>query len=309
MSDTVPGQGDDSLLGVRISHADKAVWPAGAGGGAITKIELARYLVTAAPRLLSFVSRRPCAVVRAPSGIQGGRFFQRHAATGTPVEIDRIQVAGVDEPFLAFETPQSLVAAVQWGVVEFHPGNGAPGRPDVPGRLVFDLDPDEALPFDRVAAAAQEVRDRLTRLGLTSVVKTTGGKGLHVVAPLDASGDQPAGWPEAEAFARGLGEAMAADRPDRFTIHPGKDRREGLIFVDYLRNVRTASAVAVLSPRARPGAPVSWPVSWRELEDPDFDPKAFNLRCVRDRLGENDPWADWEHAAVPLRELVARSRR
>jgi bifunctional non-homologous end joining protein LigD len=302
-----PRRGGAVVHGVSISNPDKALWPADATGSPITKLELAQYLDAVGAWMLPYVRGRPCSIVRTPDGIDSQRFFQRHAGAGTSSLITLTTVSGDRQPYLQFDTVESLVAAAQAGTTELHPWNCAPGRPDLPGRFVFDLDPDEALPFDRVLEAAREVRDRLEAVGLTSVLKTTGGKGLHVVAPFTQSETDPVAWPQAKAFAKDLCEAIARDQPDAYTTNMSKKARPGRIFLDYLRNDRMASAVALLSPRARAGAPVSFPVAWTQARN-GLNPKDFTLRTAPALMAERDPWDGWEAAARPLREAIDRLR-
>jgi bifunctional non-homologous end joining protein LigD len=297
------GGGKPVVLGVTVSHPDKVLWPE-APGGPVEKLDLVRYIAEAAEWMLPYVKGRPCSTIRTPDGVEGERFFQRHAGRGTSSLITAVKVAGEKEPYLQFDTAEALVAAAQWGTSEFHPWNSMPGKPEVPGRFVFDLDPDEAMPFTRVIAAAKEVRDRLAAVGLESFLKTTGGKGLHVVAPF-TQGRTPVAWPEAKAFARELCVQMAADSPDAYTTNMSKKVRGGRIFLDYLRNDRTSTAVAVLSPRARPGAPVSMPLDWKEAKA-GLDPKAFHIRNAAARMRKRDPWKDWEKSATPLRDAMKK---
>jgi bifunctional non-homologous end joining protein LigD len=297
--------GGDTVLGVSISNPDKALWPEDKQGEAITKLELARYYESVATWLLPYVQGRPCTIIRIPDGIDGERFIQRHAGAGTSPLITLAKVSGDRTPYLQFDTPEALIAAAQSGAAELHPWNSLPGKPDLPGRFVFDLDPDENLPFERVIAAAFEVRDRLKRVGLESFLKTTGGKGLHVVTPFAQSGRNPVTWPEAKTFAQALCVEMAADTPNAFTTNMAKRARPGKIFLDYLRNDRMASAVAVLSPRARPGAPVSMPVAWPRGAK-GLDPKAFTVRTAPARMRKRDPWAGLEEAAQPLAAAIRK---
>ena len=265
------------VLGVQVSHPDKVLWPK-AEGGPVEKLELVQYIEAASPWLLPYVKGRPCSIIRSPDGIDGERFFQRHAGRGTSSLITLVKIEGDKEPYLQFDTPEALVAAAQSGASEFHPWNCVPNKPEVPGRFVFDLDPDETMPFERVIDAAMVVRDRLQDVGLASFLKTTGGKGLHVVAPF-TQGRTPIGWPDSKAFAREVCARMAADEPDAYTINMSKKVRTGRIFLDYLRNDRTATAVGVLSPRARPSATVSMPLDWKEAKR-GLDPNAFTIRTA-----------------------------
>jgi bifunctional non-homologous end joining protein LigD len=234
-------------------------------------------------------------------------FFQRHAGPGTSSLITRTAVSADREPYLQFDTVEALIAAAQAGTTEFHPWNCLPGHPDLPGRFVFDLDPDEGLAFDRVVEAARELRDRLQRVGLAALLKTTGGKGLHVVAPFTQPDKAPITWPEAKAFAKAFCEAVVRDSPQAYTTNMSKRSRTGRIFLDYLRNDRKASAVALLSPRARPGAPVSFPLAWTQARK-GLNPKTFSLRTTPALMHRRDPWDGWEEAARPLREAIERFR-
>jgi bifunctional non-homologous end joining protein LigD len=293
------------VRGVSISHPDKALWPADDHGGAVTKLDLAQYLDAVSAWMLPYVQGRPCSIVRTPDGLDGPRFFQRHAGAGTSALITLTTVSGDRQPYIQLDTVEALIAAAQSGATELHPWNSVPGRPDLPGRFVFDLDPDEALPFARVVETAFEVRDRLADAGLTSVLKSTGGKGLHVVAPFTQSEKDPVGWSEAKAFAKALCEAMVRDAPKAYTTNMRKADRPGRIFLDYLRNDQFASAVAVLSPRARPGAPVSFPLDWSQARD-GLDPKAFTVRTAAELMRKRDPWDGWEASARPVLEALRR---
>jgi bifunctional non-homologous end joining protein LigD len=284
---TVTEAEDVTVAGVRVSHPDKVLYPE----QGITKRDLADYYVAVAPFMLPHVVRRPITLVRCPAGRQKKCFYQRHAGSGVPKELGEVNIEGSEESgaYLYIKDVGGLVATVQMGVLELHPWGALIDRPDRPDRVIFDFDPGEGVAFERVVAAAKEVRQRLTDLGLESFCKTTGGKGLHVVAPIERRHE----WSRVKAFAKGLAEEMARDAPDAFLTKVSKAARKGKILIDYLRNDATSTAIAPYATRAREGAPVSMPLDWREVT-PSLDPSAFNLRTVpalmRKRGG--DAWAE-----------------
>jgi bifunctional non-homologous end joining protein LigD len=275
------------VAGVRLSSPDKILYP----DQGITKGELADYYVAVADWMLPHVALRPVTMVRCPTGSEKKCFYQRHAASGVLPQLREIAVPGFDEPYLYIEDAAGLIAMVQMGTLEIHPWGVRIEKPDRPDRIIFDLDPAEGLAFRDVVRAAIEVRDRLEAIGLRSFVKTTGGKGLHVVVPIEPVDE----WRDAKAFAKGFSEAMAADSPDRYLTRIGKAERIGRIFIDYLRNDPTSTAVGPYSTRSRPGAPVATPLEWQEVGN-DLDPKAFTVDTVPKRLAglKRDPWAEMD---------------
>ncbi|MEA1015876.1 non-homologous end-joining DNA ligase [Sphingosinicella sp. LY1275] len=280
--------------GVRLSNPDKILYP----DQGITKGELADYYCAVADRMLPHVARRPVTMVRCPTGQEKKCFYQRHAGSGVPEQLREVNVPGFDEPYLYLEDVAGLIAMVQMGVLEIHPWGVTVERPDRPDRVIFDLDPAEGLDFGDVVRAALEVRDRLDGLGLESFVKTTGGKGLHVVVPIDPVAD----WKRVKGFAKSLSERMAADAPDRYLTKISKAERVGRIFIDYLRNDPTSTAVAPYSTRSRPGAPVALPLEWDELDD-SLAPAEFTIRTVPKRVaGSKDPWAAMDRVKQKLPE-------
>lgn len=291
------------VMGVTLSSPDKVLWPqAGTDGEPVTKQDLARYYEAVAGWMMPHIADRPCSTIRTPEGIGGERFFQRHLGKGASPLLDEVEMAGDHKPYLVVSRREALAALAQTSTTELHPSNCRPHLPEVPGRLVFDLDPDEGLTFDDVITAAREVRDRLQALGLVAFCKTTGGKGLHVVTPL---AKEKLDWDTAKAFAREVCARMAADSPDRYVINMAKAKRKGRIFLDYLRNDRLSTAVAPLSPRARPGATVSMPLNWTQVKK-GLDPKAYTMRTVPRLLAKTTAWADYWESERKLSAAIKR---
>ena len=304
----IPGEpgrkGKLVVAGVTISNPDKVLWPAADGKPAITKAELVRFYEMAAERLLPHVADRPVSIIRAPEGITGEKFFQRHAMPGSNPRLKLIDVKE-RKPYVGVVDVGGLVAIGQSGGLELHPWGCKPGDPETPDQITFDLDPDEGLDFDDVIAAAKTMRKELEGLGLNPFVKTTGGKGLHVVVPILADGRSRIEWDQCKAFAKEVCEIVRRREPDRFTTTLAKKARGGKIFLDYLRNGRMATAVAPWSPRARPGAGVAFPLSWGQVKK-GLDPKAYTLHEAAALLKKPDPWTEFRKGAVNLRPALKK---
>lgn len=273
------------FAGITLTNPDKIYYP----DDGLTKLDIARYYETVAPYLLPYVARRPISLVRCPDGIGGQRFFQRHAMKGMSPAIKQVPIPGgeTDKPYLYIDSEEGLFGLVQIGTLEIHDWGVSLDHIEEPDRIVFDLDPDEGLDLATLKAAAIEVRDFLSDLGLKSFLRATGGKGLHIVAPLTPK----LGWAEVKAFAKAVADALVSARPDRYTANPLKKTREDKIFVDYLRNQRGGSAIVNYSTRAKKGAPVACPLRWDELKGLKAA-SPYSVRSLPARLKrlKADPW-------------------
>ena len=289
-------------VGFAFTNLEKVLYPE----IGLTKADLVAYFALVADWLLPQVAGRPLTLVRCPEGHTGACFFQKHANAGVPDAVDRIEIREEDGSvgtYMAIHDVAGLLAAPQLGALELHTWVSHVEDLERPDQLVFDIDPDEDLPFERVALTAQLLRQRLGDLGLESFVKTTGGKGLHVVAPVKPRH----AWDEHKDFAYAVALALERDAPDRYTTNARKAQRKGRIYLDYLRNGRGATAVAPYSTRRRPGAPVATPLTWSELEH-GIDPKKLDVIAVSKRLASlrQDPWAGYAKLRQSIRESARR---
>ncbi|MBX6424478.1 MAG: DNA ligase D [Variibacter sp.] len=272
-----------STAHARLTHPDRVYWP----DIGLTKQGLADYYASVWDWMAPHVVNRALSLVRCPEGAGAPCFFQKHASAG--LDSERLRLVPEDgDHVIAIDDLDGLLALVQAGVLEIHVRGSTLARLDAANRIVFDLDPGPDVGWSDVVGAAREVRERLESLGLVSYVKTTGGKGLHVVVPIEC-----APWDEVKAFTRALAFAMVADSPDRYIATASKRQRAGRIFIDYLRNSREATAICAYSTRARPGATVSTPIAWSELGSLDAASRytVGNLGRRLSRL-KRDPWGD-----------------
>ncbi|WP_043528112.1 DNA ligase D [Litchfieldella xinjiangensis] len=299
---SAPRKGDAEVLGMRLSHPDRVLFPE----QGLTKLDLARYYEDIQDWILPHLARRPLSLVRCPQGRTDECFFQKHPRVAIPASVPRVEIdekKGRSE-YVYVETAADLVGLVQAGALEIHPWGSRIDDIEHPDNLVFDLDPEEGLAWKEILRVADTLRDRLSSLGLESFVRTTGGKGLHLVVPITPSAD----WDQAKAFAKAVAQQHAQDDPQRLTSNMSKAKREGRIFLDYLRNGRGATAVASYSVRARENAPVSVPVRWEEL-NAALRSDRYTTANLRRRLAalREDPWSGFREAARPLDAALLKS--
>jgi bifunctional non-homologous end joining protein LigD len=296
--------GEPAVAGITLSNPGRVYFPE----RGLTKLDLASYYEAVAERMLPHIAGRPLTLVRCPQGRGKHCFYQKHLREDAPPAVRSVEIregSGGAEPYPYVSEVAGLVALVQLGVLEFHGWGARADDVERPDRLVFDLDPDEGLEWRAVTDAAVELRRRLQEAGLDSWLQTTGGKGLHVVAPIT----RRYGWDEVKPFCRGIAEAMVGDSPARYVSKASKAARRGKIFLDWLRNGRGATAIMPYSSRARPNATVALPISWREVTR--VDPASFTIESVPGRLaGGSDPWGDFlahrqQLTRAALRQVVS----
>jgi bifunctional non-homologous end joining protein LigD len=296
----------DKWAGVRLSHPDKVLYP----DRGLTKGDLANYYAQVADWMLPHVAGRPLAIVRCPAGSGKPCFFQKHPGDGAADHLHQVNISekGAADYHAMIDDVGGLISLVQMAVLEIHVWGSRAGQLEKPDRLVFDLDPDPSVDWPEVIHAAHTVRLLLEELGLASFLKTTGGKGLHLVVPIQPRTE----WDKAKAFCHAVADFLVRAAPDRFIATMSKSARKGKIFIDYLRNGRGATAVAAYSTRAKPGATVSAPIAWEELKA-SLHSDHFTIENLPARLSKlkQDPWADMAKTnqsltAAMLKHLNAR---
>ena len=284
-------EGSDKL---RVTHGDRVIDPS----SGITKIEVVRYYALVAPLMMEHLQDRPVSLVRAPAGVGGELFFQRHQEQSNLQGVQPLKASLYPDhpPLLEVAEPQGLLAAAQMNTLEFHTWNARKDRIDRPDRMTFDLDPGEGLRWDRMLEAATLMRVMLTELGLPAFLKTSGGKGLHVVVPIQRRHD----WDTVKGFSQAIVQHMARTIPALFVAKSGPRNRVGKVFVDYLRNGLSATTVSAWSARSRPGLGISVPLAWKEL-DTLTSSTQWTVRNVDERLrAGNSPWDGYDGAAVSI---------
>ncbi|MCW8193886.1 ATP-dependent DNA ligase [Proteobacteria bacterium 005FR1] len=295
-----------TLAGVRLSSPDKVLYPT----QGTTKRAMAEYLLAVQEPLLRHIARRPLTLVRCPRGRSSKCFFQKHHGRGLPASlksVDIVENSGKPAEYVYVEDDAGLVGTAQVGTLELHIWGSTIDRLEQPDRLIFDLDPDEALSFGAVKRAAAHLRRRLKGEGLESFAMLTGGKGIHVVVPLEPAAGGP-DWQTAKAFARGFAEALARDDPKQFVATASKAKRKGKIYIDWLRNERGATAIAPYASRAREYCPIATPVSWRELPRLRAA-NVYTIANIRRRLSQlnSDPWEGYFSVKQGLsEELISK---
>ncbi|MBE0597524.1 MAG: DNA ligase D, partial [Desulfuromonadales bacterium] len=290
-----------TVAGVTISNPEKILYPE----LGVTKLALAKYYAAVAEKILPYLVARPLTIVRCPQGRRHHCFYQKHLNESVPPPVRGVAVKEKEEEqlYLVIDDLPGLITLVQLGALEFHPWGAREDRLDRPDMVIFDLDPAPDVAWEAVIEGARALHQRLGELGLQGFVKTSGGKGLHVVVPLLRRG----GWEEVKAFSRAVAEDLARREPQRYVTTMAKARRQGKIFIDFFRNSRGATSVAPYSTRAREGAPVSTPLSWDEL-GVDLDPADYTVDHLPRRLAQlrSDPWGDFFEVRQSITKTIRR---
>ena len=299
--------GADTVAGVKLTHADKRMFPE----ADISKLALAQYYADVVDWIVPHLAGRPLSLVRCPDGWNGECFYQKHADRAVHRAVRRVDVPEGEHTaqYFAAESLAAIVGLVQWGVLELHPWGSRVPQLDKPDRLIFDFDPADDVPWSALRAAVLDLRTLLDQLGLRGFLKTTGGKGLHVVVPIRRT----LNWAQAKTFTRAIADLFARTYPDRFIATLSKSKRAGKIFIDYLRNAEGATAIVPYGVRARANAPVSTPIAWDEL-GPDVRFHVYNVKSLPQRLRQlkKDPWEDFfatqQTITAPMFKQVGAAR-
>jgi bifunctional non-homologous end joining protein LigD len=275
------------LHGVTITHPGRIVFEE----GQITKGDVARYYAAVAPFLLPEIQSRPISLLRCPSGLKANCFYQRNIGFGIGAHVYPFlwKYKGKSYKYIYVKDIQGIMEMIQMGVIEIHPWGATIDTIHTPDRMIFDLDPDPSVPFSKVKEAALDIRTRLTQVGLDSLLKCTGGKGLHVIVPLTPTSH----WEDVKGWASAFAHTMVEEAPETYVATMTKAKRKGKILIDFFRNDYTATGIAGYSLRARPGAPVAVPLEWRELATlhraDQFDMPATLKRIARHPLPQALP--------------------
>lgn len=279
-----------------LTNPDRVYFPE----AGLTKQDYADYLDSVCEAMLPHVARRPLSLLRCPGGVEEDCFFQKHLTKGMPDGFRPVTLAdtsGGKAPYLYIDDLDGLKSCAQFGALELHPWGAAIDDVEHPERIIFDLDPDEGLDFEAVKRAARDIKALLESAGLIPYPMLTGGKGVHVIAPLTPQAD----WDAVKAFCRGLARALSDNQPEHYTAEMSKAKRKGRVFIDWLRNQRGQTSVAPFSLRARKGAPVATPIRWDELAGAKSG-AAYDVKSLPRRLAslKADPWATYFNDAKPL---------
>ena len=302
-SNKAAGDGDLILHGVKITHPDRVIFEE-----RITKGDVARYYAAVAPFLLREINNRPISLLRCPSGIKADCFYQRNVGFGLGTNVHPFlwEYKGRKYKYIYVKDEKGIMEMIQMGVIEIHPWGATIDKIHRPDRMIFDLDPDPSVPFSDVKKAALEIRDRLKLAGLDSVLKCTGGKGLHIIVPLAPAKN----WDEVKGWASAFAHTLVEEAPDRYVATITKSKRAGKILIDYFRNDYTATGIAGYSLRARPGAPVAVPLEWHELADLESGSQ-FGMEAVLQRIqSQQVPGAlPQQRLPKPAKERAEHGRR